>query len=170
MKPARLLLVGMMGAGKSTVGHRLAERTGWPYLDNDEVLQRSTGELTADVLALGGEAALRAAESAALRAALATPPPVIASVAAGVVTDAGDRARLAAGGQVVYLRARLETLTRRVTQGPRRPWLVGDPAGALAALYAGREALYREVAKMMIDVDDLTPDGVCDRILGEEPG
>ena len=168
MSGPRLLLVGMMGAGKTTVGHLLAQRTGWPYLDNDELLRAATGTLTPDLLAAGGEAALRAAETAALTAALSTPPPLVCSVAAGVVVDPGNRRRLAGGGDTVYLRAALDTLVGRISSGPRRPWLGDDPAAALATLYAGREALYLEVAKIVVDVDDLTPAEVCDRILGEE--
>lgn len=160
----RVILVGMMGAGKSTVGTALTERTGWPYLDNDELLERATG-IDARTLAQRGEVELRAAESAALTEALRTPAPVVASVAAGVVEAEADRARLRAGGFVVWLRARIETLASRVGTGEHRPWLQPDPVAALRRLYAGRPEKYAEVAAYVIDVDDLPVGEVADRIL-----
>jgi shikimate kinase len=162
----RVLLVGMMGAGKTTVGRALSARTGWPYLDNDELVVRATGRASPAVL-VEGVAALRAAESAALDAALASPPPVIAAVAGGVVDDPADRARLRDGGFVVWLRASAATLARRVAAGPDRPWLAGgtDPTGALASLGRGREEHYAEVAGLVVEVDRLTVAEVVDRIL-----
>lgn len=162
----RVLLLGMMGSGKSSVGRALAERTGWPYLDNDELLRRACGMSTPEVLRRGGEPALRDAESAALGEALAADPPVVAGVAAGVVTRAADRARLrAAPATVVWLRARLETLLARVGSGEGRPWLQPDPETALRRLAEGRDPLYTEVADVVVDVDELTPEQIADRLL-----
>lgn len=159
----RILLVGMMGAGKTTVGRALSDATGWPYYDNDVLLQRLTGKDTRLVQKHDGVAALRRAESACLTLALTDAGPLIAGVAGGVVTDPLDRQRLRTGGFVVWLRARIDTLVRRV-EGTDRPWLGDDPRAALTALYAGRADLYASVASFVVDVDALPADGVAERI------
>jgi shikimate kinase len=110
-----------------------------------------------------GERALRSAESAALTVALTQAPPLVASVAGGVVLDPLDRDRLRAGGFVVWLRARIDTLAARVA-GTDRPWLGKDPAAALRRLYAGRADLYSSVASYVVDVDTLPADLVAERI------
>ena len=165
--PVRVLLVGMMGVGKSTVGRAVAARTGWPYVDNDELVRRATGVPTKQVLDRFGEPALRTAESQALGFALALDPPVVAGVAAGVVEDPADRDRLRAGGHVVWLRATLDTLVRRVGPGDDRPWLRPDPRAALERLWAGRRPLYEYVATQVVDVDGAAPADIADEILAE---
>lgn len=159
----RVLLVGMMGSGKTTVGRSLATLLGWRYLDNDEQLRLATGLDTRTVQERAGEPALRRAESAALSIALSTRGPLVASVAAGVVLDPLDRARLRGGGFVVWLRARVETLAVRVA-GTDRPWLGDDPGAAIRRLYAGRADLYAGVADLTVDVDTLPADLVATRI------
>ena len=161
----RILLVGMMAAGKSTVGRLLADRLGWPYYDNDDLLQRAVGIDTRAVLEQRGEAALRRAESAALTVALSEGGPLVAGVAGGVIAEPLDRDRLRAGGFVVWLRASVETLARRA-KGTDRPWLGDDPEAALTALYAGRADLYLSVASCVVDVDTLPAAEVADRIMG----
>jgi shikimate kinase len=158
-----VLLVGMMGAGKTTVGQALAALLGWRYLDNDEQLRLVAGADTRTVQELDGEAALRRAESAALSVALTTAGPLVAGIAGGVVCDPLDRSRLRAGGFVVWLRADLGTLARRVA-GTDRPWLGADPYDALRRLYAGREHLYAGVADLAVDVGTLPADAVARRI------
>ena len=164
---ARVLLMGMMGAGKTTVGRALSARTGWPYLDNDALVARAAGEPTDQVLSAGGVPALREVESLALTEALTVPTPVIAAVAGGVVEAPDNLRRLRDGGFVVWLRARLETLAARIGSGEGRPWLGDgeDTQAALRRLYAGRAVLYEQAACTIIDVDDLAPDEVAGRIL-----
>ncbi len=164
-KGARVLLMGMMGCGKTTVGTALSNRTGWEYLDNDELVHRATGGKTPDILREQGERALRNAESAALTEALRIPTPVIAAVAGGIVEGPADRERLRTGGYVVWLRARISTLADRVGSGEGRPWLQPDPVAALARLYRGREELYRQTATLILDVDDVAPDDLAGAIL-----
>src|SRR5450755_2405675 len=134
IEPERIILIGMMGAGKSTVGGRLSELTGWPYIDNDEVVEQMVGMPTRDLLRVKGVAAMRAAESAAAQEVVSRPPPLIAGAAAGI-----------------------ETLASRI-EGTYRPWLGDDPEATLRSLYAGREPLYEEIADCVIDVDHTTPD------------
>ena len=160
----RVVLVGMMGAGKSTIGAALSRATGWRYVDNDELVAGICGMPTRDVLDKRGVAAMREAEFAAVDAVLAQPPPLVAGAAAGIVVNAALCSRLHAGAFVVYLRARLDTLTARVAGTPR-PWLGDDPAAALHTLYTGREPLYEKLAHLIVDVDDAAPDDVAGAIL-----
>jgi shikimate kinase len=167
--PARVLLMGMMGAGKSTVGRALADRTGWPYLDNDELVVQATGREAPEILDSDGEPALRRAESAALTYALGMAPPVVAGVAGGVVLDSVDRGRLAQGGVVVWLRATVDTLVGRVGSGKGRAWLQPDPRAALARFAEQREPLYAEAAHLVVDVDDLAPAAIAREIVQALP-
>jgi shikimate kinase len=147
----RILLVGMMGAGKTTTGKLVAEKLGWDYLDSDVEVEKKTGSTVPALFARHGEAAFRDAEAEVLRAACARTDPVVVSVAGGAV--------------VIWLRARPATLAARVGDGVGRPLLDGDPGAALRALDAVRRPLYAEVADETIDVDDLTPDEVAARII-----
>jgi shikimate kinase len=148
----RVLLIGMMGSGKTSVGREIQARTGWPYVDNDEAVLRDTGLPTRELHEQRGTDALRAAESHVMHAALVAPPPYVAGIAAGVVESPADVAALkAADAFVVYLHTPLDVLIRRVGSGEGRPWLQPDPATALRVLSQGREPLYREVADLVVD-------------------
>jgi shikimate kinase len=161
----RILLVGMMGAGKTTVGQALARRLGAAYFDSDRQVERRTGLTVPEIFAARGEAAFRAEEREALVEALGSEGPVVVSVAGGAVLDADNRRMLRQGGTVVWLRADVETLAARVGAGAGRPLLGGDPAAALAQLYEVRRPVYAEVADVVVDVDELTPDEAVERIL-----
>lgn len=163
---ARILLVGMMGSGKTTVGRELARRTGWEFRDNDDALKALTGMTTPELHSAKGTEALRAAESQAMRRALVAPPPFVAGVAGGVVESDDDVAALRdADALVVYLFAPLDVLVERVGEGTGRPWLEGDPAGALRKLYAGREERYRAVADLVVDTANGTPEQHVEQII-----
>jgi shikimate kinase len=163
MQPDRVLLIGMMGSGKTTVGQALGTLLGWPYYDNDVLLRRAVGKDTRRVQKEDGELALRRAESAALTVGLEEGGPLVAAIAGGVILDPLDRQRMATGGFVVWLRASIETLAKRVA-GTDRPWLGDDPYAALTALYAGRADLYVSVASLVVDVDVVPADVVAQRI------
>jgi shikimate kinase len=163
--PDRLVLVGMMGAGKTTVGRELAGRLGWRFLDSDQLVESSTGSTVAELFAIQGEAAFRAVESRVLAESLTGDGPAVVSAAGGVVLAAGNRELLATAGAVVWLRAEPNTLAARVGAGRGRPLLDEDPARTLAELDAVRRPLYGEVAHVIVDVDELEPSMVVDRIL-----
>jgi shikimate kinase len=125
----RLLLIGMMGAGKSTVGALVARRLGWSFIDTDEEVEHSTGQAVSELFASGGEALFRSEESRTLVAALTESSAVVVSVGGGAVLDPSNRAILCRSGLVVWLRARLETLAERVGDGAGRPLLAGVAVG-----------------------------------------
>jgi shikimate kinase/3-dehydroquinate synthase len=167
-----LVLVGMMGAGKSTVARLVAAHLGRPHVDTDTEVERATGSSVSDIFSNRGEAAFRAEESRVLASVLARPVPTVISAGGGVVLDPAQRAALRAGGTVVWLRARPETLARRVGRNSQRPLLAdtaantdGGPSAALARIDAERRPLYAEVASVVIDVDDLIPRAVADRVV-----
>jgi len=159
------VLIGMMGAGKSLAGFLVASRLGWPHLDSDEQIQRRTGHTVAQIFAERGEAAFRAEEARALAEAATSEGPIVVSVAGGAVLAADNRRLLRQAGLVVWLRAELPTLAHRVVGGAHRPLLAGDPLARLTTLYGERRPIYQELADVVIDVDDLTPNEVADQIV-----
>jgi len=161
----RLVLVGMMGAGKTTVGRELASRLGWRFLDSDALVEAATGSTVAELFAAQGEPAFRAEESRVLAEALTGDGPAVVSAAGGTVLTPENRELLATAGAVVWLRADPATLAARVGSGNGRPLLEQDPVGTLAALDAVRRPFYGEVSDVIVDVDDLEPSVVVDRIL-----
>jgi shikimate kinase len=165
----RLLLVGMMGAGKSTAGRLAAKRLGWAWVDLDAEIVRVGGASVPELFARHGEAHFRQEESRVLGTVLDRDQPVVISVGGGVVLDPVNRATLRGAGTVVWLRARPETLMARVHDGAGRPLLVGDTpqerADTLRRIEAERRPLYAEVADEVIDVDRLRTDKVADRLL-----
>ena len=160
----------MMGAGKSTVGPRLAEGLGWRYVDSDAQVEATVGRTVAEIFAAEGEAGFRGLESAALRTALADPAPSVVSVAGGAVLDPANRALLREAGTVMWLKADVATLARRVGDGSGRPLLEGDPVAALARLLEVRAPLYAEVADAVVEVDGLSESEVLDRVLSAVRG
>jgi len=161
----RILLIGMMGSGKSTVGRLLAERLGWPYLDSDEQVEARTGKTVPDLFAERGEPFFRAEETLALEAATTSDGPVVVSVAGGAVLSADNRARIRPAGLVVWLRADAATLATRVGDGHGRPLLGDNASAALQRLYDERRPLYEDLADVTVDVDHLSPLEVTDRVV-----
>jgi shikimate kinase len=163
----RVILVGMMGAGKTTVGGLLAERLGWRHFDSDAQVMEATGRTVPELFADHGEDVFRAEESRVLAEALATTDPVVVSAAGGVVLSASNRELLVRSGVVVWLRAHPSVLAARVGAGVGRPLLDDDPANRLAELYEVRRPLYEAVAAVAVDVDGLSASEVVDHLLAE---
>jgi shikimate kinase len=161
----RILLVGMMGAGKTTTGHLLAERLGWGYRDSDADVEAATGLTVPELFARDGEAAFRRAEAVVLAEACADPLPSVVSVAGGAVLSEDNRRLITSSGIVVWLRARPETLAARLGDGIGRPLLGDDPAEAVVRLSAARAPFYAEVSDVVLDVEELDPVAVADRIV-----
>ena len=165
-RPCRIVLVGMMGSGKTTVGRALADRTGWPYVDNDELLDRLSGATPKELLAREGEAGLRQGESAALRLGLETPAPSIIGSAAGTILDAANREALNESGAVVWLRATPATLQQRSMGAAHRAWLDEGGAAWIRETADARDPLYASVADLTLDVDERPAEDVAAAIEG----
>jgi shikimate kinase len=159
----RIVLIGMMGSGKSTVGRLLSARLGWRYVDNDDDVRRLTAQEPSDVISSAGEEMLHAAEATAFLQALAGPGPVVVAAAAAVVLDSVCAQALSGQALVVYLRARPETLRKRIGSGAGRREDATD-LGWLAARYRERDAVYRALSTLTIDVDERSPDEVVELI------
>lgn len=176
--PARhVVLVGLMATGKTTVGRLVAAQLGRPLVDSDDQVEARTGRTVRDIWQSDGEAAFRRLESDALASALEDPIPTVVAAAGGVVLSAENRERLAADDAVVvWLRAEPSTLAQRVADADdgHRPLLDADPAGKLEDMARHRTSLYRSVADVIVDVDDLGPIQVTEAVLGAigalEPG
>lgn len=167
MTERHVVLVGLMGTGKTTVGSLLAERLGRPFVDSDHLVEARTGRTVREIWLAEGEEAFRALERDVLVEALDDPTPSVIAAAGGVVLDPANRARLGDDDcVVVWLRADATTLVPRVTSQGHRPLLDDAPAETLAAMARDRDAWYRSVADAVVDVTDLTPDEVAD--LAEE--
>jgi shikimate kinase len=161
------VLVGMMGAGKSTVGRRLAQRLDRPFLDSDELIEAETGRTVAEIFAADGEAAFRAVETSVLLEMLDREVPAVIAAAGGAVLDPANRRAMRERATVVWLRVDPAVLATRVSSGGHRPLLADDPEATLSRLAAERESLYRDASDEIVDVDELTPDEVVDRVIVE---
>jgi len=161
-----LVLVGMMGVGKSTVARVVADRLGRRVFDSDAVIEARTGRTVREIFATDGEPAFRELESEVLLEALREPTPVVIAGAGGVVLSTTNRAALkGSGARVVWLCADPVTLVERVKGGGHRPLLDADPAGTLQRMFDEREALYREVADAIVLVDNRSISDVVEAVL-----
>ncbi len=162
---SHILLIGFMGAGKSTVARVVAERLGLPCIDLDCRIESTDGRSIARMFAEDGELAFRERESAALRALAGTPDSVVAC-GGGVVTRDENRALLKALGFVVYLRVTAEEMLARVGEDPSRPLLAGA-GGVIAAtaLLDARESLYAAVADAVVDTVNRSADVVAGELI-----
>lgn len=160
-----IALVGLSGAGKSTVAPLLASRLGATApVDIDALVSTELGTSAEQAFAELGEAVFRQAETEALLTALGGPPAVIAT-GGGVVLSATNRAALRDGATVIWLRAHPDHLAARLADtAEARPLLQGDPEFALRRLASEREALYAEVADHIVDVEGIDPGDLADEL------
>jgi shikimate kinase len=146
-----VFLVGLMGAGKTSVGKMLAKRLGKTFHDSDHVIEARTGVRIPVIFEIEGEAGFRARESAVIDELTALDNIVLAT-GGGAVLSPANREALRARGTVVYLRASVDELWNRTRHDRNRPLLqTEDPRGRLAQLHEQRDPLYREVAHIVLD-------------------
>jgi shikimate kinase len=158
----RVVLVGTMGAGKTTVGRLLAQAWGVGFRDSDQDVEAAEGRTISDIFVDSGEADFRALERAAVASALAEHDGVLA-VGGGAVIDESTRERLT-GHRVVFLRVGLSDAAQRVGLGVSRPLLLGNVRGRIKQLIDERTPVYESVATHVVDTDGLTVDEVVERV------
>jgi shikimate kinase len=163
-----LVLVGLMGAGKTTVGQRCADLLGRAFVDTDRLVEAGTGMTVSEIFASRGEAAFRALERHAVADACASPAPLVIACGGGAVLDADNRRRLHNAGVVVWLRASPAELGARVGATADRPLLAGgSSATTLERLTELRAPAYDSASDVAIDTDGHTVEAVAAQVMEE---
>jgi shikimate kinase len=159
-----LVLVGMMGAGKSSIGRRLAARLGIPFVDADNAIEEAAGMTIPDIFATYGEAYFRAGETRVIARLLDGGPQVLAT-GGGAFMNPDTRAAIAARGVSVWLTAEFDVLMRRIKRRQDRPLLkTDDPGETLRSLMAERYPVY-EQADITIQSREVPHDKIVDEIV-----
>jgi shikimate kinase len=159
-----VVMVGMMGAGKSAIGRRLAHRLGVPVVDADAEIESAAGATIAEIFEKHGEAAFRDGERRVIARLLEGPIGVLAT-GGGAFMDAETRARIRSRAVTVWLKADLDTLVERVSRRGHRPLLKnGDPREILARLIALRDPVYAE-ADITVETGHAPAAATVDRVI-----
>ncbi|WP_174874841.1 shikimate kinase AroK [Vogesella oryzae] len=144
-------LVGLMGAGKTTVGRTLARHTGKTFYDSDHEIERRTGVKIATIFDIEGEASFRAREKQVI-AELCQMQNIVLATGGGAILAPENRQMLSAYGTVIYLRAQIDDILARTKHDKSRPLLrTSDPRAKLEQLYQQRDPLYMEIADVVMD-------------------
>jgi shikimate kinase len=150
---SNIFLIGPMGAGKTTVGKRLAELRGMAFADSDHEVEQRTGVDVAFIFEKEGEAGFRKREKQVI-AELTGRSGVVLATGGGAVLEPENRQHLAGRGFVVYLRASVDHQLRRTSHSETRPLLqAGDRREVLESLFAARDPLYRDIADLVLETD-----------------
>ena len=159
-----IVLVGLMGCGKSSVGRRLAAALGLPFLDADDEIERAALKTIPEIFADHGETYFREGERKVIKRLLGSGPQVLAT-GGGAFMNAETRAAIKAAGISVWLRADLDVLMRRVAKRDNRPLLkADDPLAIMKNLMEQRYPVYAE-ADIIIDSRDTTHEVVVNEII-----
>jgi shikimate kinase len=160
-----VVLVGLMGSGKSSIGRKVASALGVAFVDSDAEIERRAGRTIAEIFAADGEPTFRATEAAVVAELVGTEPPGVVATGGGAVLDAATRSLLHDRSTVIWLRASPAVLAHRIAPDGTRPLLADDPREALTRLAAERDPLYRGVADHVVDVDHVARKVVAERVL-----
>lgn len=165
--PRAVFLVGMMGAGKTTVGRLLAQALGFDFIDADRELEARSGVLIPTIFSVEGEEGFRRRE-AALLDELTQRSGIVLATGGGAVLDPATRHRLKERGLVVYLRASSDEIHRRTRNDRSRPLLqTADPRTRIDELLAQREPLYVETAHLTFQSAAANPKRLVRRLLAD---
>ncbi len=150
-KSDNIFLVGLMGAGKTTVGRQLAKQLGKTFIDSDQEIEARTGVRIPVIFEIEGEAGFRKREESAIEL-LTAQSNIVLGTGGGAVLSENNRKLLKSRGMVVYLRGSPEQLYERTRHDRNRPLLqTEDPLAKLGTLYLQRDPLYREVSDLIVD-------------------
>jgi shikimate kinase len=165
LSPRRtIVLVGLMGAGKTKIGRRLAARLNLPFFDSDNEIEAAAGETIEEIFRNRGEAVFRDGERRVIARLLEQPPHILAT-GGGAFMDPATRARIVRRGVSVWLRADLDVLVARVSRRNNRPLLQrSDPRSVLAELIERRHPIYAE-ADIVIDSSDGSAEQTTTRVI-----
>jgi len=164
-----VVLVGMMGAGKSSVGRRVALRLGIPFVDADTEIEKAAGMAITDIFAIRGEAEFRSGEARVILRLLEGGPQVLAT-GGGAFINPDTRAAIAAKGISIWLKAEPDVLMKRIKRRQDRPLLqTADPAATLRKLLEEREPVYA-LADLTVQSREVTHDRIVDEIVGAIAG
>jgi len=166
-KRDNLYLVGLMGAGKTTVGRLLAKHYGCAFHDSDHEIEARTGVKIPVIFEIEGEAGFRKREEAAI-AELTALSGIVLATGGGAVLSAVNRSNLRNNGVVIYLRGTPEHLYERTRHDRNRPLLqTADPQARLRELYQQRDPMYREVADIVVDTGRQSVAGMARALFGK---
>jgi shikimate kinase len=167
VRPA-IFLIGMMGAGKSTVGRLLARRSGFDFVDCDREIEARSGVTIATIFELEGEEGFRRRESALIDE-LTRRPRIVLATGGGAILDEENRCRLRDRGLVIYLRATVDEIVRRTQKDRARPLLqTSDRRARIMQLLAERESLYSQAAHVIVQSNAGNPNRLTANLM-EDP-
>ena len=159
-----IVLVGMMGAGKSSIGRRVALRLGIPFIDADAEIEKAAGMSISDIFAIRGEAEFRAGETRVIARLLESGPQVLAT-GGGAFVNPETRAAVAAKGISIWLKADFDVLLKRIRRRHDRPLLkTEDPGATLRKLMQERDPIYA-LADLTVQSRDVLHDKIVDEIV-----
>ncbi len=167
MSGKHLVLIGLMGAGKTSVGRECAQRLERVFVDTDDIVATAAGMSVEAIFANKGEPAFRVLECGAVADVCASPVPLVVACGGGTVVDPDNRRALRAAGFVVWLRAPTATLLTRVGDSSARPLLRDDPEHALTRLGRLRELTYEAASHTSVETDGLDIATVAGAVLSE---
>ncbi len=169
-EPRHVVLVGLMGSGKSSVGRPLAARLGRPFVDNDAQVLAREGRMVDAIERSGGTEAVHAAEARALLAALDRTEPSVIAAAASTIESEPCRRKLRSVARVVWLHADPAELASRLRRPGHRPALGAQPSEVVAGQAATRDRLYRAAADVVVDTEDRRPGEIAAELAGRVGG
>ena len=160
-----IVMVGMMGSGKTAIGRTLAARLNVPFVDSDAAIEEAAAATIAEIFARDGEAFFRKREAEVLRRLLSGPPGIV-STGGGAFLAEGNRAAIAQMGVALWLDADLDTLWERVRHKDTRPLLrTADPQATLARIYAERTPIYMQAGLRIPVAHDATIEETTQRVI-----